>query len=192
VGITGTEVCDVDAATCVECTGTEFAACNGVCDSEANTCTDFPANDRGLCEECVSDAQCRNGMFCVEQTFDLADGSGTGVVGKFCFWGRDSAQTGAPNGTCSAVIPYFDAQQVTSIDGAQTTICGLRSTTCPGLNDYSSSCANPGDACGADGFDDGVCVAVDPQTNRCTTECLGDDDCVGSCDTTVSPRLCEL
>lgn len=192
--LTGTTVCDTGE--CVECTGTEFGTCTGVCDSRLRTCTDFPAADLGLCEACVSDAQCRPGMLCVPMTFDAADGSGPAEVGTFCLWRLDATETNAPNGACSTVRPYIDATDYTSLDGIATMMCGLNVTTCEGINAYQITCPTAGanDACGAPGFDDAFCVMFDAATNFCTVPCAGNNDCKPgfACDTTVTPNRCEL
>lgn len=178
--------------TCVECTGSDYAACGGVCDSLQEVCTDVPVGASGLCEACISDAQCRPGLLCVEQMFERDDGTGPALVGRFCLWDRDSTEANGPGGACSTVRPYIEAQQVVSVDGVAATVCGLALTTCPGLNQFRTTCPTPGGACGADGFDDGTCVAFDAATNFCTVPCLGDSDCdIGAtCDVTSIPKLC--
>ncbi len=185
-----------DTGECVECTGTEFSTCTGVCDSRLRTCTDFPAADLGLCEACVSDAQCRPGMLCIPMTFEAADNSGPAEVGTFCLWQRDSAEANAPNGSCFAVRPYVNAAEFTSLDGTTTNVCALRTTTCPALVGFDSNCSAPGnDAdCGATGFNDGLCIAADVVTNLCTVPCASDNDCKPgfTCNTTVTPNRCEL
>ena len=191
----GTGVCD--AGTCVECTGLDDSACGGnVCDSRLQTCTTFAPATLGLCQSCVSDAQCFDGMLCVPMTFAAADGTGPAEVGTYCLWERDATGINAPNGSCFAVRPYVSAKSATSLDGTQTTVCGLATTTCPGLDDFRRDCTAPGidDDCGAPGFDDGLCVAVDVVTNKCTVVCGGDDDCRDgfTCDTNFTPRRCTL
>ena len=119
-------------------------------------------------------------------------------VGNFCLWRQDAAGTGAPGGACSAVRPYVRAAAgTTSIEGVSATVCGLRSTTCPALNDFSMrNCMTldaTGDAlCGALGFDDGLCRMLDAAANRCRVECGSDDECRDgfTCDTSVTPAVC--
>ena len=194
--VVGATVCDLADATCVECTGTEFAACNGVCDSRLNTCTELPAGQLGLCEACVSDAQCRTGMYCVPMMYDAADGSGSAEVGTFCLWDIDSTEPNGPAGACSTVRPYIAATNVETIDGQTRTVCSLDVSTCPALADFKEDCTAAGmdDECGAAGFDDGLCVTFDAASNKCTTICGGDDDCYDgfSCDDTVTPNRCRL
>ena len=195
-GRAGTTVCDAVAGACVACTGADRSACGAnVCDVTAHVCSAFPAGASGLCQTCVSDAQCLTGQLCVPMTFD----SPARVVGNYCLWRMDAAGAGAPNGACSTVRPYVRAlAAATSLEGATATVCGLRLTTCPGMNDLSTTnCMSldaTGDArCGAAGFADGLCRALDAAANRCTVECLSDDDCRGTiCDTTVTPSVCRL
>jgi hypothetical protein len=193
--LTGLGVCDASDGdgVCVECTGTDFDACDGVCDSRDRTCTSRPAGALGLCEECVSDAECRDGMLCIPMSF----GSPSREVGTFCLWQRDATQAGAPDGACSRIRPYIDAFEATSLDrDTPTVMCGLAVTTCPGIKDFREECPEAGadDACGAPGFDDGFCVVFDAASNQCTVPCLGTNDCrVGtSCNDTIEPPLCEL
>ena len=191
----GATVCGGGA--CVECTSADRSACGpNVCDVTAHACSALPAGATGLCQTCVSDAQCRTGQLCVPMTFDTP----ARPVGSYCLWRLDASGAGAPNGDCFAVRPYVRAlPAATSLDGVPATVCGLAVTTCPAMNDFrTANCMTldaAGDArCGAAGFADGVCRAAGPTTNLCTVECLSDLDCgTGSaCDTTVTPRVCRL
>ena len=193
--LSGTLVCD--AGTCVECTGTEFAACdNTVCDSRLNTCTALAPQSAGLCDACVSDAQCADGQLCVPQMFEKDDGTGLAEVGTFCLWERDATVPNAPNGACSTVAPFIDDVPVMSVDAVQSNVCGLRTTTCPALDQFSTNCPTAGmdEACGAPGFADGFCVYFDAAANKCTIQCGSDDDCRPGfvCDTDASPPICTL
>lgn len=193
--IGGAGVCD--AGTCVECTGTDYAACGGnVCDSRLKTCTGFAPGSGNLCGECVSDAQCRDGQLCIPMMFDKADGTGPAEVGTFCLWEQASVGANAPNGDCFTVRPYVRATASTSLDGVASTFCGLAVSTCPALEHYRTDCATAGmdDLCGAPGFNDGYCVAAGALTTKCTVACGGDDDCRPgfSCDTNTNPPTCAL
>ena len=194
-GRPGTTVCGGGA--CVECTGANRNACGAnVCDVSAHACSAIPEGATGLCQTCVSDAQCRAGQLCVPMTFDTP----ARPVGNYCLWRLDSTGAGAPNGACSTVRPYVRAlPDATSLEGVTATVCGLRVTTCPAMNDFSATnCMTldaTGDArCGAAGFADGVCRVLDAAANRCTVECGSDDDCKTgfTCDTTVVPQVCRL
>lgn len=198
-----TPVCDEDA--CVQCTGTDYDACGTdavsgdllVCDSIRNVCSDQVERSRGLCGQCVSDAQCQEGQLCVAQEFDGQH------VGHFCLWQKGGAG-GAP-ALCSEARPYFDTlNDVTSVDGTTANICSLAVSTCPAHADFRSpdvDCApggTPDDMlCGAVAGD-AYCRQPDPMNEpmlyRCTVPCLSDDDCrVGSsCDIAADPPYCEL
>jgi hypothetical protein len=89
----------------------------------------------------------------------------------------------------------------TSISGVMTSVCTLRSTTCPALNQFDMlDCTDgtaPGttdDECGHPGVDDGLCRRRSSTTNRCTVPCLSNDDCrTGStCNIAVTPSHCSF
>lgn len=166
----GLGVCDT--GTCVECTGPQREACGtNVCDSLAKTCTNRPAGAAGLCDDCVSDAECSASARCVSQSFDGAP------IGNFC----------VPTpvaGNCDGQRPYVGAASVPTLDSTTpAAVCVLRSTTCPGLNDRTNTCDVDAD-CGADGVADGVCVAFGGG-NQCTTPCSSENDCAGDCPQTT-------
>ena len=194
-GITGTEVCDTDAVTCVQCTTDERDACGGnVCDGADHTCTTRPERSKGLCQDCVADAECRDGQLCVAMTFEGTD------VGRFCLWREDAP--GGAGGNCLSVRPYVETESLTSVDGVTTNICTLRQTTCVALNQFDMMGCTVGtpppaatdSECGFTGVDDGLCRVRSGPTNRCTTPCLSDDDCLpgSSCNTAATPRYCEF
>ncbi|MGC4067250.1 MAG: hypothetical protein QM784_21930 [Polyangiaceae bacterium] len=195
--IAGKGVCD--AGTCVQCTGKKYEACGKlestalVCDSAAKTCTtDKKAGSSGLCQPCVSDAQCPAGQLCHQQMFDGKP------VGYFCFWKRGDASNGAPAACSDASSrPYSKVDaNVVSVDGETATLCTLRSSTCIALNQYSAADCGPtgtsNDAlCGFAPGVDSKCMAYDV-AYRCTTTCLSNDDCrTGvTCNTGVTPPVC--
>ena len=193
-GITDAEVCDTDAATCVQCTAVERDACGtNVCDGSTNTCTTRPEDSKGLCQDCVADAECMDGQLCVAMTFESTD------VGQFCLWREDATQPTAPMGSCTNTRPYTQGTPITSVDDVTTRVCSLRQTTCPGLNDFDhpDGCTAPvaGDPeCGFSGVNDGLCRMRDAVTNRCTIPCLSDDDCLSgsTCNTGATPRYCNF
>ncbi|MGC4067253.1 MAG: hypothetical protein QM784_21945 [Polyangiaceae bacterium] len=194
----GKGVCD--AGTCVQCTGKKFEACGKletvslVCDSAAKTCTtDKKAGSSGVCQSCVSDAQCPAGQLCHQQMFDGKP------VGYFCFWKQGDTGNGAPaDCTLSTNRPYVKTEaDAQSIDGESATLCTLAVTTCPALNGYrSTDCApagTPQDAsCGFAPGVDAKCAAFGMTQYRCTTTCLSNDDCISgvTCNTGLTPRVC--
>ncbi len=192
-------VCDTDASECVECTGTDYASCGEdmgtplVCDSLARTCTTNQEHSAGLCKTCVSDAQCDPGEMCVLQQFSDQD------VGYFCFWKKGDTANGAP-ALCSSGRPYVDTvANAVSVDGTVADICGLRVSTCPAKNEFSSkdcttSAAADDSKCSFDPTNDSKCAQYDVGVYRCTMTCLSDDDCPNgsACDTGANPAVCQL
>ena len=212
--VSGKNVCLVgstgQANQCVQCTGKKYAACGQssdgkalVCDSLAHQCTtDKKAQSAGLCQPCVSDAQCLPGRYCLPQAF------GGKTVGSFCFWKQADPGGGAPT-TCfsDAGHPFVQVQTgLLSVDGENGTYCTLRLTTCVALNQYSSTnCGLSGAASNNDcGFAPGLdskCAETTAGSGafRCTTACLSADDCRGSgtgssitCDTSGTVGYCTL
>jgi hypothetical protein len=199
----GKTVCDTAAGECVQCTGKDYAACGSsmgtplVCDSKLRSCSTKKERSSGLCQECVSDAQCSAGKLCVVETF----GAASAEVGSFCFWKKGDTANGAPANCLPAADPYAKTlSQQTSVDGAVADVCGLRASTCTARNDLNASkdCATsalPDDSkCGFDAPNDAKCVLADLATYRCTTTCISNDDCDSGvvCDTGVSPKVCKL
>ncbi len=198
--LTGTTVCDVAAGECVECTGTDYASCGVneddeplVCNSATRTCTTEVEHGSGTCKPCVADAQCPLGQLCVLQTFNDEE------VGYFCLWKEGETEYGAPAECFANGRPYVDQLvDAESIDGEVATICGLRTSTCPALNDFSSkNCATEGtpddSSCGIDAPNDAKCVQVSGSSYRCTIRCLSTEDCPGTeCNTTPLDWVCEL
>jgi hypothetical protein len=179
-GATVLGVCDVSggAPTCVQCTGSNRAACGQfVCESRAKTCSaSREPLSADLCASCVSDAECEAGSRCVQQVFN-----GT-VVGDVCL--------PVPVGnSCASLQPYFLAGSLPTVDSATpTAVCLLRETTCPGLNDLTSDCQGDQD-CGL-GVGDGLCVEVDETASQCTTPCGNNNDCGTTCE--LPPGVCAL
>jgi hypothetical protein len=197
--IAGKSVCD--GGECVECTGTDYAACGEdagtplVCDSLSQSCSTKKQASAGLCQTCVSDAQCKAGQLCVMQRF----GSPERDVGYFCFWKKAAGTGGAP-ALCSSVRPFVETLvNQTSIDQATGDVCGLAVSTCLAHNEFrSKNCTTsmaPDDSkCGFDAPDDAKCAEFDTGVHRCTMTCLSDDDCRpgSSCDISTTPAVCEL
>ncbi len=134
-------VCDLSAGEeegrCVECTGTDYESCGTsggvplVCDSLERQCSTALEGSAVLCQECVSDAQCAAGELCVEQMFEGQS------VGYFCF-SKEGAD-GVFSDCESLGRPYVSAiAGARSVDGAEATICGLRASTCPAVQDYNT------------------------------------------------------
>lgn len=183
----GGTVCDTNSNPnqCVQCTGTDFTACNGfVCNSTLRTCSTFaPASAEG-CEPCVSDAQCLAGNKCYQQRFANTN------IGLFCL-------PLAVAGDCGT-RPFVGLNDtLISIDRDETAACELRQTTCPALTDMNNlvECDVQGVAqssrCGFQGVDDGVCVQFATDF-LCTVPCGTTNDCPGSNCSTSAPFLCAL
>jgi hypothetical protein len=198
--IAGKGVCD--AGTCVQCTGAKFTACGTsmatslVCDSLKRTCTTNKQASAGLCQPCVSDAQCSAGKICVQEQY----GTPAQNVGYFCFWKKGDTADGAPTTCLPGADPYAaTTKNALSVDGATADICGLRSSTCVARNEFSAkNCANPtlpdDTLCGFAPTKDSKCAQVDVGVFRCTMTCASDDDCPSpfACNTGVSPSVCNL
>ena len=195
--ISGKGVCN--AGTCVQCTGAKYSACGQsatstplVCDSLSHTCSTKAQASAGLCQTCVSDAQCQAGEMCANEMFN---GS---AVGYFCFYKQGA--TGAPAVCGDTGRPYVKTLTgATSIDGQTADICTLRSSTCTALNEFSSKdCASAGSAsdqlCGFAPGVDSKCVAFTSTQNLCTVTCGSSLDCpVGvnfTCNTGAPVPIC--
>jgi hypothetical protein len=198
--IAGKGVCD--AGTCVQCTGTKFVACGQdsgtplVCDSLKRTCTTSKQQSAGLCQTCVSDAQCRPGQMCVLDKF----GNPAQDVGYFCHWKKGDTANGAPTDCFATGKPYAGTQaNVTSIDGTVGDICVLRTSTCVARSQFSTkdcvvSSAASDAVCGFAPTKDSKCAQVPSSSSfRCTMTCLSDEDCPGAaCDAGAAPPVCSF
>ncbi len=165
-------ICDLsnpNGPQCVQCTGSERQACGAdVCDFKTAECSaSSPVGSSGLCEPCVSDAQCEAAARCVQQTFAGSD------VGAFCFPLRVADQE-------CALAPFSDLKTATTVDGLSADVCLLRRTTCPGLLDVNRTACTASADCGATGLDDGRC-----EGDVCSLPCQTGSDCFdpvpGSC-----------
>jgi len=189
--VPGKTVCS--DGTCVQCTGTKAEACGTrsvplVCDSKSNTCSTFKDSSAGLCQPCVSDAQCRPGQLCVQET--LFNGQKLGFA---CFWKEGETQHGAPANCALSGRPFVkQVQNAASIDGAIADICTLRVSSCLALKQFSDvDCAtsptNPmadDSKCGVVPGMDARCAVVEEVVFRCTMTCGSNEDC-------LSPVACE-
>ena len=161
------ETCEEGA--CVECRGVSDAACGGkVCDSLANTCSEEDPGSAGVCEPCLSDRHCAEGMYCVEQLWDDR------TVGHFCLWRRDeTGDAGQPNGNCADVQPYQRSRSTTSLDNDDSIIvCDLAVSTCAAVARHGDFCSEHDDGCGFDDPNDGIC-----RSGNCRVRCTTSDDC---------------
>ncbi len=200
--LTGTTVCDAEVGQCVECTGTDYESCGTldgtplVCDSLERTCTSNKHQAAGLCNACVSDAHCKPGQLCVNETLE-----GT-QLGYRCFW--QPGAEGAPAG-CPVAQPYVTLRSdVTSIDGVAADVCTLAISSCKAHEDFrNTDCEAAPDVpdpslCGEPGIADSGCelfgVVAEDNIYRCTVRCGSDDDCrVGfACDISASSPVCFL
>jgi hypothetical protein len=165
-------VCDTSGAAgeCVQCTGTQSAACGAsVCNSLTRGCTPFAAGSAGLCNECLSDAHCSATQRCVLETFGLT------TLGYECF-------PMAQNGTCP-LTPFSGLTSVNTIDGAIADVCLLRRTTCAAFEAFSlQSCVVDTD-CGESNLADGRCLTGSLGT-RCSIPCSNGADCPSNDDRT--------
>ncbi len=197
--IAGKGVCDAGA--CVQCTGKNFAACGQsggtplVCDSLKRTCSTSKQQSAGLCQTCVTDAQCKAGQMCVLDKF----GNPAQDVGYFCHWKKGDSAGGAPTACSLTGKPYSATQPaVTSIDGNVSDICNLRTSTCIANNQFGAKdctvATTPSDSlCGFAPGEDSKCAVFDAGASsyRCTMTCLVPEDCPGAtCDTSATPRVC--
>lgn len=196
------------AGSCVRCTSSDYHLCGTnaagiprVCESATATCTTQLEHSAGLCDPCISDAQCKPGQLCVMQTYDDPSDTpdrGELEVGRFCFWREDSAEPNGPAGDCANAQPFVDTRAgATSVDGVQAAVCSLRVTTCIGYKHYSSqSCTGPDNdsACGDPNYAlDAYCEQFSSGTYRCTTPCGSNDDCdIGFTCNAGPPKFCNL
>ena len=166
-------VCDTSGAAgvCVQCTGTQSAACGAsICDSLARACSPFPAGTARICQTCISDASCPANDRCVLETFDLT------TLGYACF-------PLAQNGTCG-LTPFAGLTRVNTIDGAIEDVCLLRRTTCAAFNALElQSCTMDAD-CGETNLNDGRCVTDGSLGMRCSIPCSNGADCPSNDDRT--------
>ncbi len=198
--IIGKGVCMLGAAgqtnQCVQCTGKKFDACGQsdgkalVCDSLSHTCsTTTTAQSAGLCQPCISDAQCKLGQYCVQQMYNNQP------VGYFCFWKQGDPAGGAP-ADCKALEnrPYVSTSSATSIDGDSGTFCMLDWSTCKAVNDFRNKPCASDSECGLGQGQDSKCVAVGTTQKLCTMACSSDVDCkVGyTCLPEPAPQMCSL
>jgi hypothetical protein len=160
-----------DAGTCVECTGLQRAACGAnVCDSLTRQCSaDRLVATAGLCESCVSDAECEPGSLCVQQT----------GVGFFCM--PVQPNTGCP--TSGPARGFLQQASVLTIDGVPSPVCLPRLAACPAFVNYRDGtlCAGIDDeSCGPSGS-----CEQSPGGGAfflCTISCAGISDCLrGMC-----------
>jgi hypothetical protein len=198
--IPGKSVCD--AGQCVQCTGTDYAACGKqdnvqlVCNSLTKTCSSSKEKSAGLCDPCVSDAQCLPGRICMMERY----GTPAQDLGYRCFWQQGADEGGAPDDCAATGRPYVDilSDQI-SIDGVQADICGHRAASCTAMKEFGSkNCATNNAAddtkCGVDPPNDAKCVTFGVTQYRCTVTCLGHEDCPNgsNCDQSGSPWFCTL
>lgn len=165
---------------CVACTEEQNERCGDgafACSEESGTCTETPIGSKSLCETCVADSECREGMLCVPTRVE-------GEVQEYaCMWRREAVSSGGPGGDCIDAEPPFiegsgEDKVATSISGLQAVVCRARVSTCRAYRDAvaETSCRvsgnNPTRSCGYSGLEDGVC-----ENGSCTLPCSIDIDC---------------
>ncbi|HVW25535.1 MAG TPA: hypothetical protein VHC69_09200 [Polyangiaceae bacterium] len=169
-----------------------------VCDSLQRACTTFKAQSAGLCDPCVTDAECVPGELCVLDT--VGSGANLKNVGYFCHWKQGDTANGAPSDCTATGTPYVKVvSNATSIDGVKADVCVLRVSSCPANADFSSkNCAPTGTPddklCAFSPPIDAKCAQFGPTSYRCTMTCLSSDDCRNGsiCTTAVNPPVCSL
>jgi hypothetical protein len=206
--VAGAPACDRRENRCVECTREESDACGGrVCnvigaDPGYQTCSGYREASTTQCGECVNDAQCRAGYRCVEETYkESGSDAGEITTGKrYCM--ALERELGA-NKKCGNNRPFVGAFAAVSENGVEGPYCRLRYATCSAYLAYGNGpdtvpAGEPAEgeatcfgheSCGLPGVADGYCVEFTPLTNRCTCECVSDDDCKDgvSCDSNAPP-----
>lgn len=177
------------AGMCVQCTLGKTQPCGGdICASRddatlavtANTCVDGVSTaSAAICQSCLSDEHCGVDSLCMPTEFESADNVMV-EVGYFCLGKRldDSCTLDRR--------PYVRTiADVASVDGVVESVCTLRTSTCPALNQFSDTdrrCTGTADheTCGTEGLDDGYCLPFPGETfSACTVPCLSGDDCKG-------------
>ncbi len=200
----GQGVCDIDPEDgdnnrCVQCTEEDHSACSDykdfVCNSLTRSCSsEFEVASAEVCDTCVADAHCKQGLICVHTTF----GPEELEVGYFCLW--IEGEPGAPESCALDGRPFVDTiDDVVSIDGQVATVCTLGTTTCPALRDteFGQACDPYGDIseqCGHPGLEDGFCLRVTAYDFQCSIPCDSVDDCPAdsaSCATVNLELVCE-
>lgn len=204
--IAGKAVCLPASATepskCVQCTKDDTKACtNGttttLCHGLTHECTDQLKESAGLCNECVSDAQCLPGQACVPETFGVEQ---TSLYA--CLWKKGDPSPSAP-ANCSDPTnqPYIITRpDVTTIDGTKATVCGLAVSTCGAVLEAVTptiDCAPDGlpvhSLCTFDGYESGRCVKARNERYQCSPRCSKNADCydgISSCLTTQGEMAC--
>ncbi len=179
---TGENVCI--EGECVECGPQKEIACGAqVCDLSGQRCSSIRMLSAGVCETCVSDRQCRDGLACVDWQVDGID------VGLHCMW-KDDAPTVA--GDCANVQPYTEVASAMSVSLFNVDYCRPALTTCAAFADHGvRTCSNALTDCGVSGTSDSLCT-VDTMT--CAVPCRADGDCRApqTCLRTTTPFRCSF
>lgn len=183
-------VCDANAGRCVECIGTNYAACGFaddgttplVCDSLAQSCSAEAEGNGDLCGGCLSDAQCPSGARCVPETFSDQ------VLGYVCLPVQNADEVGPDSVALEDCLgqgrPYVDSRaQVVSIDGDIQDVCALAHTTCKAMLEHGVGVEGCNAdhallACGHEDLADALCRSPEGSlAYRCVTPCSSSDDC---------------
>jgi len=173
-------VCDTSLfpSQCVECTSTQRTACGAtVCNGSTRQCENRSIGSAGICESCISDAECIPAARCAVHVFGGAE------LGAFCF--PISQDESCPQTPFSGL-----ANGVTTIDGELADLCLLRRTTCAAIDDsglLGKDCTASSD-CGLPNVDDGVCDAA---LGKCSFPCISPFDCPGGAGSCLG-GICQL
>jgi len=176
-----TPVCNEAKGHCVACTlDTEAARCGTkACALSTGTCTATDRASLNACYTCQADAECLNGMKCVQHSF----GTPSTPLGTFCFFRADGADHRCAN-YHPALKPYSVELATTSLDGTADTYC-LPVTTCAAYLDSTNwdgagggaQPCSPTEECGLANLSDGACLQSGPAMGKCSYECLSANDC---------------
>lgn len=166
---------------CVQCSAENSKACKNsagvatLCHSTDHVCTDFLPKSVGLCDTCISDAQCMDNQACAQETFVSE------LLPQYaCFWRKGT--TAAPD--CSGTQPYAYPRLGASIDGTTVEVCGLGVSTCAAWREYRSptiDCAPDGlpvhEVCTFHGVESARCVQDSSDQYHCAPRCSKQIDC---------------
>ena len=171
-GVTGAggerlEVCDPTAMRCVECLGTETAACvtNHPCNPVTNRCSAYARGTRRACETCDTDLDCPADHDCVPMQWMGAD---------------------RPEGYCLKDDTGGCTEPFTITLTGRTSLSGRTGARYCGINEALTTCeavrALLDDAMCPGGLDSecpegGLCRRVGSLNNRCTYACGGVVEC---------------
>jgi len=169
-----------DDGTCYDCTpATEAETCenNVSCNAITNTCTETEIGSLGVCEECVADSECGDGMGASDAfkciLLDYQDDPFPDTDHGFCL---KSVTLGD-----SCTNPYRIVIERPSVSEApRDEYCAINEdlTTCPAVRALLADTAcNPENGEADCPQPAGVCRELPGAVNRCTYPCNGETQC---------------